>query len=1393
MRCLQIQISYTNDKGQKVGVTIVSDPLPDGITVNKDNSNQLASDVFKHIYNNPDATGHLELIETLRSASNINQVDISESEINNLGQDGISFKKEQVRVTNEGVLRTFASDDELPLLDKLKENNMATAFPIKVYQLIDGEVDPESGKVTAPNDFTKSSYYDKVNRILFISSPTYGLKEELDFKEALINSILPSNQTKGIKEIAETEDDFNPLLLEMGVDKIPNILNVITSLKDTESTLTKVRRVNPNQVESFIGKPNTVVVDYPVDGDENHHFGNPFKAMTNNPSLAAYLYDAWLKGRSLPLSLFSLNSNNDFKTTLDIEGDRQKWVSSELEKLKGKPITFITTEDAEKSDANVLKNFFNDDVEGLRVPSHNDTFEDYAYSIIVDNFIDNESAIPVKIGATIIIGVSEDLSTYVNKLLNPNITRTLTDSEYWLLEAIDKYSGETIRYSDLVNEALGKGTVPIKLAYGDLVSFNGDNYIYWKTNEKGKARLISLDGKNYRGTPNVEGLELVKRGNSFEHEGDNYVVHNGAVYSLHPDRKSGQIEKEKDFRVIQQAALNQGKLFSASRIPTLLMEGNVYSSDQSDDYDRHLKIRASRSDKGKLGTISRLNLTDALVQKQQIERKLGNQSTSNIRTRVDSRGNTVYYFTMDEPTLLSETYQELLDYDDRVKKESDIRELRDKWENLSDSEKAVLDLDRYNEETSILGSRSMSSSFTPKGRRVDSLYDYLFKHSDVLTATSVLKELAKDNPLAEELLKFSNLLKGVNITARNVEEIVHKVKGKDVRANGTYNPNNRQIEVAKYANYSGSNTSEQTLLHEILHAITYDYIRNNPESEEVVALTNIYNEIKDRLVEYQYSTTTLDEFITGVYTDTRFRQRLQNTNVDSRKDSMWDKVLNVFKKMFKFASGSIQHFNNVMNYNYAKTDPNEAYYPIAKRATDNLLNAIYEKESRPKANTFKRNVNSSYRSSNDIVSSIPYNTRVMQNGEVKAPKELKPSTRTNLRNFSRALAEKYNLSIEHYNSKEIQEKYNKNGINYGNHRAFVEDGQIVINEDFATFAEPLHELSHLILDGLKATNTKAYNYIISEVKSHPIYEYVAKLYPELSGDELSEEAFVTIVGEHYNGTVESQMASKWNLTNSNFFTRTTNSFKNFLGGMFGLGNHSFRNLSGHELMNLDLNTLIDRFTTSALKGDFIKEVNLSKQRQILVEDGTYLKSNLNRPSSFYETLRRSNGISEDMASRLWLGIKTENFYNWHKGRLVREVDGEPRLFYRGSEPNILYDRDLYGSEDVVVARGELSRNEDGSYTVPLSNVRSVYEIDHADAIKTNYSIENVAQDNKISLVGTRIEMNSSVKKLKEMFPDYEFSIGMYGDVNHIRYSRKPHPDVAKLRDILLKNHSNTTC
>lgn len=160
-----------------------------------------------------------------------------------------------------------------------------------------------------------------------------------------------------------------------------------------------------------------------------------------------------------------------------------------------------------------------------------------------------------------------------------------------------------------------------------------------------------------------------------------------------------------------------------------------------------------------------------------------------------------------------------------------------------------------------------------------------------------------------------------------------------------------------------------------------------------------------------------------------------------------------------------------------------------------------------------------------------------------------------LNNLARFFNKKFpNTTFSVIGTKEIETLYGKEYAKDGV-KAFVMNGEVIINSERATLDSPLHEFTHVYMQHLKVDNRDLYLKIVNDSLKHPLAKHMRKSYPQISEYELGEEVFVSLVSAHATGNVlETESFKKiaaHTSSGKNIFAKITNFFKSLFSDFFG--------------------------------------------------------------------------------------------------------------------------------------------------------------------------------------------------------------------------------------------------
>ena len=418
------------------------------------------------------------------------------------------------------------------------------------------------------------------------------------------------------------------------------------------------------------------------------------------------------------------------------------------------------------------------------------------------------------------------------------------------------------------------------------------------------------------------------------------------------------------------------------------------------------------------------------------------------------------------------------------------------------------------------------------------------------------------------------------------------------------------------------------------------------------------------------------------------------------------------------------------------------------------------------------------------------------------PNDYKKSERSSkelLKGLSNNLQNMYGIKFNVWTAEEIANQFDISPnatLLYSEQRAFVKDGQVYLNSDKASLAEPIHELGHIVLQGLKSMDNSLYNAIISKFSAHPNYQQIAKHYSNLSPDAMAEEVFVTTLGEMFNGRAANKVNQKWETKNKGFFNRIFDSIKNFLSELLGIDSKRFYDLTPYELMNLSFEDIHSNFGNTLLKGQFTPMTEITRISNELTEQGVFLKGPDGEFSSLYANLDEL-GFSDDVSTSLWLKTRTPNFLKWSNDQVIKDERGEPALFVRTKENN-KYTLATIDSDhsNLVYLKGAIEN--DGVYQVlSPSQARSIHNAGYSTKINTPVVdfIQKYAMQNGFKLSGTKSSMDIARAKLANEYQSYEFLVKQSITGEHfIDYYKALDDKIKALREFLMINKNiDTIC
>ena len=197
------------------------------------------------------------------------------------------------------------------------------------------------------------------------------------------------------------------------------------------------------------------------------------------------------------------------------------------------------------------------------------------------------------------------------------------------------------------------------------------------------------------------------------------------------------------------------------------------------------------------------------------------------------------------------------------------------------------------------------------GRKPDvNIREKYFKNSDVVKVSEVLNKIAESNhplnKLAQQLKSFAN----INDTDIALYNQVSFNNNPNFLSGGYYDPINNSISIAEFANVKNGQ-SETLLLHEILHALSYNALRTNNVFNK--DFKKLYDSTIEQLGMYNaesleglYGTYTIDEFFVALFTDSKFIKELENLapiNIN-KYNNMFEEIFDYILKLLNITKNN---------------------------------------------------------------------------------------------------------------------------------------------------------------------------------------------------------------------------------------------------------------------------------------------------------------------------------------------------------------------------------------------------------------------------------------------------------------------------------------------------------
>ena len=194
--------------------------------------------------------------------------------------------------------------------------------------------------------------------------------------------------------------------------------------------------------------------------------------------------------------------------------------------------------------------------------------------------------------------------------------------------------------------------------------------------------------------------------------------------------------------------------------------------------------------------------------------------------------------------------------------------------------------------------------------------DRIFKGKKQISSLEALNNISRSNHPLNKLAEFlKQFAKNNNVELERKSKIPTTKEG--INPSGLFYSEENKIEISEEKKHK---SPEVTVLHEILHSLTYDYLRKHTEEND--EFLDFYMEAKkhtDIFPPYNpkdnigtYALNTADEFMVALFTDGDFINKLKE--IPASKQS---KFKNLFEELFNYILGLFKIKENTSLYSEA--------------------------------------------------------------------------------------------------------------------------------------------------------------------------------------------------------------------------------------------------------------------------------------------------------------------------------------------------------------------------------------------------------------------------------------------------------------------------------------------
>lgn len=237
-----------------------------------------------------------------------------------------------------------------------------------------------------------------------------------------------------------------------------------------------------------------------------------------------------------------------------------------------------------------------------------------------------------------------------------------------------------------------------------------------------------------------------------------------------------------------------------------------------------------------------------------------------------------------------------------------------------------------------------------KDTRLQQLKDTSLRISDLADKSknknrllNLLQSIGKYNSIIDLINSTSKSLKDriadVEVVFDNVNQQRNKTLYGSYRGRRAYyDATDRKIHIDINAAYVDGDASS-VIMHEIMHAVTLDLLKSNPE--QAAKLRDIMKEYSEKVSSSRYDIEHgLEEFVADIWSNPKVIEQLKNTKADNSNMSLWDKIKQFFNNLF---SGEL--FSDIKDDSLMAKASQELYQLLDMNADERQLGYYFENEN----------------------------------------------------------------------------------------------------------------------------------------------------------------------------------------------------------------------------------------------------------------------------------------------------------------------------------------------------------------------------------------------------------------------------------------------------------------